>query len=423
MRAKIKAGNRIREKTQRADILALLAAGEISSLREPSDGLPQPRPRSACVIVSLKRPEEVDTLRRIYGPGFFLVGIAASMEDRQTHLIRQKRLSEKDCEALIDIDASEDNEWGQRTRDTFCLSDVFVSLREYKTQVQRFLDLAFCCPAITPTQEEHAMFMAYSASLRSGDLSRQVGAALVDPCGDILGVGCNDVPAFGGGLYWPGSRSARDIERKIDANDAEKMDMAAKIMKLIDHEESEHRRRERAREVLRPTGFFDITEFGRAVHAEMEAILACCRTGRSTRKATLYTTTFPCHNCTRHIIAAGIERVVYIEPYAKSKALELHGDAIDNGQEACERRLPFVPFIGVGPRRYFDLFSMNLGTGVPIQRKHDGHLADWNPSLAGPRLQMQPTSYLTREQFASSNMKEIFANFSLGDPNEPKAVD
>jgi len=77
------------------------------------------------------------------------------------------------------------------------------------------------------------MYLAYAASLRSGDLSRQVGAALIDANGDLLDVGCNDVPKYGGGLYWPGVGCARDIESGIDANDSEKMDMALKIMHLI----------------------------------------------------------------------------------------------------------------------------------------------------------------------------------------------
>jgi hypothetical protein len=59
---------------------------------------------------------------------------------------------------------------------------------------------------------------------------------------------------------------------------------------------------------LKTAGFFDITEFGCSVHAEMEALLACARSGRSARGAILYTTTFVCHNCTRHIIAAGISK-------------------------------------------------------------------------------------------------------------------
>ena len=58
------------------------------------------------------------------------------------------------------------------------------------------------------------------------------------------------------------------------------------------------------------------------VHAEMEALLSCARSGVSPVGGTLYSTTFPCHNCAKHIVAAGLRRVVYVEPYPKSRAVE-----------------------------------------------------------------------------------------------------
>ena len=81
--------------------------------------------------------------------------------------------------------------------------------------------------------------------------------------------------------------------------------------------------------ILKDSGLFDITEYGRAVHAEMEALLTCARAGISPRGGTIYSTTFPCHNCAKHIVTSGIERVVFVEPYPKSKALELHDDSIE----------------------------------------------------------------------------------------------
>ncbi|TMQ08861.1 MAG: hypothetical protein E6J90_35770 [Deltaproteobacteria bacterium] len=40
------------------------------------------------------------------------------------------------------------------------------------------------------------------------------------------------------------------------------------------------------------------------------------------------TSLITCHNCAKHIVASGIRRVVYVEPYVKSQAVQLHGDAI-----------------------------------------------------------------------------------------------
>ena len=80
--------------------------------------------------------------------------------------------------------------------------------------------------------------------------------------------------------------------------------------------------------LLKGTQVMNLLEFGRSVHAEMAALMDASRRGVSVKGATLYCTTFPCHLCARHIIAAGIDRVVYIEPYPKSRAKEQHSDSI-----------------------------------------------------------------------------------------------
>jgi hypothetical protein len=65
-----------------------------------------------------------------------------------------------------------------------------------------------------------------------------------------------------------------------------------------------------------------------------------------------------------------------------------------------EHKIPFLPFVGVGPRRYFDLFSLNLSTGYPIERKKDGSLNPWTRAAAPVRLQVKPSTYLQREALA-----------------------
>jgi hypothetical protein len=142
----------------------------------------------------------------------------------------------------------------------------------------------------------------------------------------------------------------------------------------------------------------------------MDALLNCASAGVSPKGGTLFTTAFPCHHCTRHIIAAGISRVVHIEPYPKSRAVDLHGDAIrlEKNEDrrkpdgtGSESKIPFVPFVGVGPRRFFDLFSMDLSSGYPRERKSEGARSNWSETRNwGPRTTMLPTSYLDREQGA-----------------------
>lgn len=87
----------------------------------------------------------------------------------------------------------------------------------------------------------------------------------------------------------------------------------------------------------------------------MDAITSLARLGNGGfSDKVLYTTTFPCHNCARHIVAVGITKVVYIEPYEKSLALELHDDAITEVNE--HGKVIFESFEGVSPRRYQKFF-------------------------------------------------------------------
>jgi deoxycytidylate deaminase len=404
---KIQLGDRICEKTRVDEVLAFMAIAAIEKSRKVGANSqdPPPSPKTAHIIISLKRPKEVDTLRRVYGPGFFLIGIAASEKERD-EFFKERGFDEDEQSELITIDAAEKDASGQHTRDTFYLSDVFVSLGDHSRQIERFLDLVFGCPFETPSLEERSMYLAYSASLSSGDLARQVGAALIDKSGDCLGIGWNEVPKFGGGLYGPQDGRHRDMDRRADSNDVEKLEMAEKIISALRSDLKQKNILTIAKELFAGTGFFDITEFGRAVHAEMAAILACSRTGRSPIGGTLFVTTFPCHNCTRHIIATGLNRVYYIEPYSKSKALKLHGDACTESEDE-KGKIPFLPFIGVGPRRFLDLFSLTLSSGYPVERKKDGSMIEWVRTKAAPRLQMAPVSYLIRERLASADLREI----------------
>jgi deoxycytidylate deaminase len=94
--------------------------------------------------------------------------------------------------------------------------------------------------------------------------------------------------------------------------------------------------------------------------------LSATRAGSSTVGAKLFVTTFPCHYCARHIVAAGIDEVQFIEPYPKSKAFELHGDAIERvfadwykEPPAKPEKVLFRPFTGVAPRLYVRSFLKN----------------------------------------------------------------
>jgi deoxycytidylate deaminase len=404
------AGNRLREITKRPDILALLAAIKIAQQR----GGHRPLERTASVILSLKRPEEVAALRMIYGGGFYLVGMYSSDDSRMKHMTDDRNINPYRAKQLIERDQNEDLPHGQRTRDTFQLADAFVeldntNLTSFRKSVYRIIDLIFGHPFKTPTRDEHAMFLAYAASLCSADLSRQVGAVVVSPSPsrEVIATGWNDVPSPGGSLYGPGPGDQRDHALNVDSNKQEIRKIAEEIARKIAPKRAKASTRRKIENIVLTTRLDDLTEFGRPVHAEMEALLHCARTGVSPQGGDMYVTTFPCHNCAKHIIAAGIKNVYFVEAYAKSRALELHKDAI-SFQRPLEGRVSFRPFVGVAARRYFDLFSLKLGTGLPVSRKEDDgeRKRFFRSSTANPRVPMLLTSVIEREEIASKIVDE-----------------
>jgi tRNA(Arg) A34 adenosine deaminase TadA len=163
--------------------------------------------------------------------------------------------------------------------------------------------------------------------------------------------------------------------------------------------------------ILKNSRLNDIIEFGRVVHAEMETLMSCARNNISSRNGVLFCTTFPCHNCAKHIVAAGIDKVYFIEPYPKSKALDFHSDSIKMGidnSSSEQIHTYFQPFIGVGPRKFFDLFSMGYGSGRSTKRKDsNGNALTFDPKSSKPKVQLFPISYLEREERSRRSFDEL----------------
>jgi cytidine/deoxycytidylate deaminase-like protein len=121
------------------------------------------------------------------------------------------------------------------------------------------------------------------------------------------------------------------------------------------------------------------------------------RLGRSVKGATLYCTTFPCHNCTKHLLASGIKRVVYMEPYPKSRAKDLHPDEIELEVEV-EGKVGFIPFMGISPYRYRDIFQKGKRKG------DDGKARAWYYDERRPMIEVIQPSYLANEEWAMGPM-------------------
>ncbi|MEF2509892.1 anti-phage dCTP deaminase [Vibrio mimicus] len=422
----MQAGDALRKNSENNAILAAGVAKNISSSRSSSSS------KRAFIVNSLKHPREVEFLRKIYGDGFYLIGIHADEKRRHQHLTDDKGMTQAQANELIRIDEDESFDHGQKTRDTYHLADFFLNLGsnndQVKNRLQRFLELIFSHPYKNPTFDEFAMFMAFNSSVRSSDLSRQVGA-VISREKQIIATGANDVPKSGGGLYWAEVDEAtgkveddldgKDYTREGDSNKQAQAEIIQEIAKnLLESGLVDGQNEVELHKVLKESKISDLTEFGRVVHAEMDALLSCSRAGIPTTGSTLYCTTFPCHNCAKHIIASGINRVVYVEPYPKSRALDFHSESIQLKSElektldGTSELVSFEPFIGVGPRRFLDLFSMSLGGGSKLRRKDkNGNTLEWDKSSAPIRTPLIEKSYLDIERAAV----EIWDEYSEND--------
>lgn len=376
----IKFGNAVRRKYTDNEILAALAIAWIFRARKLNpDKTPVAEPKTAYLIHQFKRKEEVDLFRSVYGRLFFQVSVYSSRKMRAESLSRKFADSAQDsdfdkyrspAEELIRIDENElEIKNGQRLREVFHLADFIINKDSTDIeveQIQRFLDLLFGHNARSPTKTEYGMYIAKSVALRSLDLSRQVGAAIFSDSGEIVTLGCNEVPKGGGGTYWSDEKfDDRDYKRKEDPNEKIKKQNIIELLTRLQ------------KKYLKPSGdlqkIFDSPavqdskvmeslEYGRIIHAEMSAISDAARLGRATKDTTLFCTTFPCHICAKHIVASGIKRVMFLEPYPKSHAFDLHYDSIRvEGDTAAEYenypKTDFVHFSGISPRRYRDFFE------------------------------------------------------------------
>lgn len=255
------------------------------------------------------------------------------------------------------------------------------------------IELYFGNPFLSPLKDEYCSYHANAASYRSLDLSRQVGAAIFSPDCEIISLGCNEVPKAGGGTYWAEDENdRRDFVGGRDSNHQVREDMATDALKRLQPTWLEPKLRELSPEELALRAFetgdaplkgsmiADVMEYGRMVHAEMNALSDAARSNKSTKDCTLYCTTMPCHLCTKLIIAAGIKRVVYVQPYPKSLVQELYSDSVAVDQPHRTDLVRFETLKGVTPNGYRIAFRKVK----PRKDRATGAVIEWDGKESAP---------------------------------------
>ena len=376
----------------------------------------------------LKHPDEARLLRMVYGDAFWLLGAvcrprhptpAAGQAICQAgrHIARAARRYGSSSSAIRTTASA--NTDGMSTA-AFEIADYFVDtsppLRDYRVpdteleespvtgDLRRFLDLIRGDHRmLRPTDAEQAMYHAYAARLGSACLSRQVGAALIDRSGQLLATGCNEVPRAGGGLYGEGDGDGESREwgrchrlNGFCSNTAERNAIIDDVLRLLTEAKiavpEGGPERDHLRNRLRRSRLGQLIKI-QPFRPRRNGCPGFSRTeGRVDRGRQALRHDLSCHNCARHIVAAGIDEVRFIEPYLKSRALALHADAITPTADA-QALLPSVarakgcpgtpqvvyrPYVGAAPRLYRRAFAKDgkvkdgtTGRFLPVRPSRD----------------------------------------------------
>ncbi|WP_119422953.1 anti-phage dCTP deaminase [Desertibaculum subflavum] len=406
------------------DLIRKKRAEKQSATITPGEAIEPDGARRAYILDSLRHPHEVALLRLVYQEAFCLIGVFCHEAERVKRLREEKYrdASAEQIEKFVERDENAPEAHGQKVADTFHLADYFIdntvtrlkkmggATEENKEwdvpdQLGRLVDILTHSRIVRPRPGETGMFHAHGARMRSSCLSRQVGAALIDSSGSLIATGTNEVPRAGGGVYGgvPAETASGEVDAESDfrcfvhngycSNTREQNAIIKELFSSVEELKGISMSGDLLKRVRR-TRIGQLIEFSRAVHAEMDALLSAARSGAKTGDTRLFVTTFPCHNCARHIVSAGVIEVQYIEPYLKSQAIPLHGDAIVTDPKVWVRPEPgkavtaagktpnvlFRPFIGVAPRLYRraflkdrDLKDSLTGTMITNFAPAEGH--------------------------------------------------
>ncbi len=381
--------------------------------------------RRAYILDSIRHPAEVHLLRSVYQSAFTLFGIVCEEDVRLKRIMKKySNAGEEFARQFMERDAHAKELYGQHVSDAFHLADVFIDNTQpqflknglsnvYWTipdQLSRIVKLITHVEIVRPTAAESAMYAAYGAKLRSSCLSRQVGAAVADFTGTVVSTGTNETPCAGGGVCLeptPGKAPNNDGRcafrpgEKFCSNTREQNELIEEIFSIIPNSGDLSARKNQEKQ-LRDGRIGYFTEYSRAVHAEMDAILSAARRGVPVSGTTLYVTTFPCHYCAKHLVSAGIDEVQFIEPYPKSKALKLFSDSITMDLDKWAPpskggvQVLFRPYTGVAPRTYERAFLKNRALKDAVSGNHIIGDPDWGSAwdlvkVSYPQLEVELT--------------------------------
>jgi deoxycytidylate deaminase len=290
--------------------------------------------KDRIALECFRNPIEIDFVRDMY-PHFYLISLFATKE------VRKSRKKIENFDSIDERDAGEqNNKLGQQVRRCVNNSDVVLDnskmwgtiddANDFFKNLDSYIGLLEE-PYRAPTEKEMMMHLAYSVSLHSKCIQRQVGAVITDDNYKVLSTGYNDVPQDSESCLDLYSECYRMIKKRNNIWEnrddikyctycGAKLEMQFELIA------------DKSAFVCNKCGK-DISEilfrgkeldFCRSLHAEENAILSNPNTAKSfknkDKRMTIFTTTFPCMLCAKKIANSGIRHLIFVEPYPIKEA-------------------------------------------------------------------------------------------------------
>lgn len=288
------------------------------------------------VIECLRNPIEIDFLRDEF-PHFYLIALYAPKP------LRKIRKKVNDFDKLDKRDSGEKNKLGQQVRKCVNNADIVIdnstswdtidSAKDFFEKLNSYIRL-LKEPYRGPTEKEMLMHLAYSVSLHSKCIERQVGAVIADENYKVLSTGYNDVPKESEPCFDLYSECYRKIKKRKNLVTIKFCPACGSELTLqydlLDQgvvEEAVKKCKKCEKNLSDIFSMGKELDYCRSLHAEENAILSNHYTSdyfyNKNKKMILFTTTFPCMLCAKKIANSGIKHLLFVEPYPISESYDI----------------------------------------------------------------------------------------------------
>lgn len=396
-------GNDLRKKSKKGSVLVSELLKKIDS--QIKSGALDLSKYKGIIIDSIRNDGEVLTLRQF--PNFFLFSVHADKDTRKNRTLNDKKFKNaKEFEDADKRDQAEREPHGQHVKECNELADIIINndtdfAKTARQSIRKYIEGIYnkyivlienningkLTPENLPSRNETLMTMAYAESRLSHCLKRKVGAIIASvtkseiPEEDydkslkeifnIISSGHNEVPlgtlpcAFDTTVNEECNRDflkeehARTIVHcpncgyKINwkttctcGNVIDQFSFLCPRCKepVEDEYECPKCKTQIFSKYLNTGG--KLLDMCRSLHAEEQALLNLAKYSGSSKQLILYTSTFPCNLCANKIVASGINKIVYAEPYPMKEAVKI----LKEGGVESEK------FQGIKSSAYFRLY-------------------------------------------------------------------